>query len=42
LNQQEEKSLVRWENIIADAYLSRIDANEAESVENRVKVMMQK
>ncbi|XP_070175133.1 transient receptor potential cation channel subfamily M member-like 2 [Littorina saxatilis] len=42
LNHQEEKKLVQWENIIADTYLTKVEAREADSVEGRVKVMMHK
>ncbi|KAK7482390.1 hypothetical protein BaRGS_00026409, partial [Batillaria attramentaria] len=40
-NQNEEKQLIQWENIIADTYLTKLEAREAESVEGRMKVVMQ-
>ncbi|KAL8563213.1 hypothetical protein ACOMHN_053960 [Nucella lapillus] len=41
-NTQDEKKLVRWENIIADTYLTTIGVQEADSVEGRVKGMIHK
>ena len=39
-NVQDEKKLVQWENILADTYLTKVEAREADSVDGRVKVMM--
>lgn len=39
-NLQDEKKLVQWENILADTYLTKVEAKEADSVDGRVKVIM--
>ncbi|XP_048236497.1 transient receptor potential cation channel subfamily M member-like 2 isoform X3 [Haliotis rufescens] len=36
----EEKQLVQWENVIADAFLMKTDEREKESVENRVQATL--
>ncbi|XP_076456247.1 transient receptor potential cation channel subfamily M member-like 2 isoform X2 [Babylonia areolata] len=41
-NAQDEKKLVQWENIIADTYLTKVEAQEAYSMDGRIKGMMHK
>ncbi|XP_025081227.1 transient receptor potential cation channel subfamily M member 2-like isoform X2 [Pomacea canaliculata] len=41
-NPNEEKQLVQWENIIADNYLTKMEAREADSVESRVRTVVER